>query len=1746
MDIYAILTYEFINNFGGLHMKKKQKTTLLTLALIPAAIVSLPEAEVKAADAVNSKETISDSWINPYHLYDAKPQMQRIASVGSVAANEVSSYKAASVAELKEVIYENLRAYNTEFQITYTGDTSKLKEVWAKIFEDLQTDQAMVYEAGTLSRYGFSASMTSTEATIKATINYHTTAAQEQFVNSEVKRIASDIFTTTMSDFDKIKAVNDYIVLNTTYSTNTTASPHAAYAILKEGQGVCQAYALLAYRLLQEAKIEAYYVTGEVGVEGHAWNLVKLDNEWYHLDTTWNDPVFNASAGDMSDFLRYKYFLISDTTIKKDHKIDNKNYPVASSEKYVPLSSIENPVIVDSQWYFPNKNDDILLYTVDLNNLAAGITKVTDTRVKYLVHHDGWLYFSNYSNGGFLSKMKLDGSNLEVIEKLFIKSLKISNGNLVYTDSNNKDYIKPLIDSTIVNQQAATQVITSISTIDEQSVTYLEDVANARKAYDALTADQKALVTNLQALIDFESSIKATNEIIATVISAIASLDQYDENFAQQVQAAQAAFDALTKTQKEKVTNNAALVEAQNQVIENNKISTAFVNAINTIDVNDAAYYQQTIDARAQYDKLTLAQKILISQSDFDKLTNAETQKVADENAVFNINYSLALLNEKATEFKGVIAPLVVSYDALTAAQKTLVTNIALLETARKTHQSYIATATQFEADIAGLKEFSNDFALKVQDANTTFDKFNFAQQAYISENTKKILTDYVAQISTDLQLAENVITLINTLDVANTSYLTDVATVRTAYSNLAPAQQALVGNLNVLVQHEQRVTNIQAAISAIEAIPTTFTADFKSKFNTASAAYEALTDTEKNHVTNANKYIIVKSDLSAAEAVVQKITALSEPFDATAIMEARTAYNALSDLAKRFIPNYGILQNAEQAISSEQNTIIAQSVIEQIKALQTVTPSFVANYDAALAAYENLTPEQQAKVTNYTDLANLTTTVSAIKVAIEAISKLETTTYPTIEAFEVAVNDATMLFKVVQNLYKTAVTNQTSLPLATTTITNVKDLVASIVALTINSDTNDFAATKASYEALTEQQKAFVTNYAQIEAIENQIVVNKVDTLINALNEEAATFIADVAHAEAAYNKLNPAQQALVNENAKLVAAIERAAEIAISIEAAASVIKLIAAIDETAASFSTDLQTAKDALGTLGAEDQAYVTNANTLTEHENTLTIYQQEAAAFEAQIVALDSAQPTFTTDVEVANTKFNQLNAAQQSLVAESAIATLKQLVLDLQEIRTLDAQILALNSLKPTYHNDVAAAQELFDKLSTNYKAIISAEATEKLTVAQAIVTADKEAANDVVTKITSLTSSSDRSDVSAARAAFNALTANQKQLITNLQALVTLENAQSNTGGSGGASGSGGGSNSSGDSGGSGGSAGGGSSIPTNPSEESSTNDVKPTIPTAPSVMQEGNTLKVNVPIAEYEDSTDPIVITASENINISIPANAVPQGQDGATLALAIENNDGKIQIQATLNDVPATFATYIEVEINNLPENAVLLRIDENGNKVATPFIIKDGKYIIKTMTSGEFIVSTEEKTFTDVANDGHKDYIEALAKRHIVFGATEENFDPTAGISRAQFATMVARAMGLQPEGSTTFKDVEGKWYADSVQALFEAGIVNGKSESAFDPDQTLTRQQVTLMTVRLLQFSGVELPPADLSAIPFTDLDKIPVAYREAVAQVYALGIFSGKSDGSFDPSGELTRSQMAKVLYKTLELAKML
>jgi hypothetical protein len=151
-------------------------------------------------------------------------------------------------------------------------------------------------------------------------------------VNSKVKEIASKIIKPGMSDFEKELAVHDYVVNNSVYdyknlSTNTLPNDSfTAYGNLIKGVSVCSGYAEAVYRILNSVGVQTLIITGTANNVPHAWNIVKIDGAFYHLDATFDDPV--SSSGNT---LTYNYFNVSSAEISKSHVWNTSDYPKCTS-----------------------------------------------------------------------------------------------------------------------------------------------------------------------------------------------------------------------------------------------------------------------------------------------------------------------------------------------------------------------------------------------------------------------------------------------------------------------------------------------------------------------------------------------------------------------------------------------------------------------------------------------------------------------------------------------------------------------------------------------------------------------------------------------------------------------------------------------------------------------------------------------------------------------------------------------------------------------------------------------------------------------------------------------------------------------------------------------------------------------------------------------------------------------------------------------------------------------------------------------------------------------------------------------------------------------------------------------------------------------------------------------------------------------------------------------------------------------
>ena len=118
-----------------------------------------------------------------------------------------------------------------------------------------------------------------------------------------------------MDDYEKAMLAFDYIVDNTVYKEDNDYS-HNIYGVFGKGKAVCEGYAKAYQYLTQAMGLECIYITGNSKGEGHAWNYIKIDKDWYGVDVTWCDP-----QGD-KEIKSHAYCMMDDSRLKASHKSD--------------------------------------------------------------------------------------------------------------------------------------------------------------------------------------------------------------------------------------------------------------------------------------------------------------------------------------------------------------------------------------------------------------------------------------------------------------------------------------------------------------------------------------------------------------------------------------------------------------------------------------------------------------------------------------------------------------------------------------------------------------------------------------------------------------------------------------------------------------------------------------------------------------------------------------------------------------------------------------------------------------------------------------------------------------------------------------------------------------------------------------------------------------------------------------------------------------------------------------------------------------------------------------------------------------------------------------------------------------------------------------------------------------------------------------------------------------------------------
>ncbi len=146
------------------------------------------------------------------------------------------------------------------------------------------------------------------------------------------------------SDLEKLRYIHNYLIDNIDYET-TISQPNIynIYGALILKECVCEGYAKAFQYLVSATGFENVIINGKatntIGeTENHAWNYVKIDNAWYAVDTTWDDPII-IGGGKLTESNRYQYFLKGSTTMDRNHT-PSKKFTEDSMEFEHPTLSI--------------------------------------------------------------------------------------------------------------------------------------------------------------------------------------------------------------------------------------------------------------------------------------------------------------------------------------------------------------------------------------------------------------------------------------------------------------------------------------------------------------------------------------------------------------------------------------------------------------------------------------------------------------------------------------------------------------------------------------------------------------------------------------------------------------------------------------------------------------------------------------------------------------------------------------------------------------------------------------------------------------------------------------------------------------------------------------------------------------------------------------------------------------------------------------------------------------------------------------------------------------------------------------------------------------------------------------------------------------------------------------------------------------------------------------------------------------
>lgn len=239
--------------------------------------------------------------------------------------------------------------------ILSTTDKKIIDELFVCVMND---HPELFYVKGyTCTEYSLNNKITEISFSGTYTMTYDEIELTKIQIEDTVKKIMYEV-PLNEDEYYTIKYIYEYLINNTQYNKAADNNQNIC-SVFIEGQSVCQGYAKAMQYLLQKSDIQCCLVTGFAKGERHAWNLVRINGEYYYIDTTWGDASYSYTGEDAENEkiyepeLNYDYFLVTTDEIIKNHSIEE-------TIELPECTSVEDNYFYREGLYFKNYDEEKL------------------------------------------------------------------------------------------------------------------------------------------------------------------------------------------------------------------------------------------------------------------------------------------------------------------------------------------------------------------------------------------------------------------------------------------------------------------------------------------------------------------------------------------------------------------------------------------------------------------------------------------------------------------------------------------------------------------------------------------------------------------------------------------------------------------------------------------------------------------------------------------------------------------------------------------------------------------------------------------------------------------------------------------------------------------------------------------------------------------------------------------------------------------------------------------------------------------------------------------------------------------------------------------------------------------------------------------------------------------------------------------------------------------------------------------